>query len=249
MGIRARAPIVALCVALSLVASACGAATGIPEWARDEVDPQDARMLEREREANAAALETLIARTQARHDAAAAEVEAERLPDLPMEVVLPHENTHAQDRDPGTVLRSTLQSLHDDGPHAVLGAIVVAPSRTASSLVGFRVEDLNPDAEWLASSGIRRGDVIQQVNGRQIVMPDAFMQVWNALPTVDRVEVVLLRDGETVHVQWDVVEDEIAAESTDDPTSATETGTETGTLDSANGVDTNDGDDAAVTHR
>lgn len=155
-----------------------------------------------ERDANLAALDEL--RQRALQNADAQPPEAEPDPNALEVVVLTPEAPSALTED-GALKRSAVLAFVEQGPHAVLGTVRLVPARTESgSVQGFRVDALLPGSGFVEAGGIRVGDVIASVNGRSIVLPDAFVAVWEELPTADSLSVEIVRDGERSRLEWPI---------------------------------------------
>lgn len=152
-----------------------------------------------EREANRAALMEIQSRETPQRP--------EAINDAPPVVVLRPERPSALD-DNGALRRTAVDAFLAQGPHAVLGAAALAPARNgAGSVLGFRIESINADGAFLTAAGLQPGDVITKVNGQSIVLPDQFMDAWEAMDDADELRVEVLRDGEEMVLEWPIAED------------------------------------------
>lgn len=161
-----------------------------------------------ERERNQAALETLADRGEQQ-----AHVE---VPELPTVVLTPaEEDTRreaAQEPVPegqgeptdAVIRRSELLTFLEAGPHRLLTAVLVEPVMDEDRFRGFRVEAVQPG--MLRASGLRVGDVVMSVNGRDISRPEGFIRVWESVASADHIDVDIVRDGQAQTLSWAIVE-------------------------------------------
>jgi hypothetical protein len=163
-----------------------------------------------ERERNQAALETLADRGEQ-----PAHVE---VPELPTVVLTPsaepaapgtqaaHEAAPEGPGEPGdgVIRRSELLTFLEAGPHRLLTSVLVEPVMEEDRFRGFRVEAVQPGV--LRASGLRVGDVVTSVNGRDISRPEGFIRVWESVASADHLDVDIVRDGRARTLSWAIVE-------------------------------------------
>jgi hypothetical protein len=168
-----------------------------------------------EQDANRAALVELRARGQAERAAAALDESASgsgavavgEVPVLPTLVLAPDRGPSAL-TDAGALRRSGITTFCAGGPHMVLGAVEMLPASVDGRVVGFAMQSIHTErGAWLLAAGVQEGDVVTRVNGRSILMPDAFMEIWESLPEADEISVRLLRNGEELDLSWPVVDE------------------------------------------
>lgn len=185
-------------ILLSLTLCACaGTSASLPD---DSVLGGEGRT-EHERELNRAALEELRERA----------VDAPERPTEPNDglavVVLEPERPSAL-TEAGALKRSAVLEFLELGPHALLGAVTLEPARTQSgSAQGFRIAELHEGSAFLTEAGLQRGDIVSEVNGRSILLPDAFIEVWEGMADAPELRVDVLRDGEELVLEWPIDDD------------------------------------------
>lgn len=185
-----------LIVPLALLA--LGACSGATNTLPDEPILRGEGRSAQERELNRAALEELRQRT-------AESPPAQSAPDDALEVVVLQPERDSALTDDGALKRSAVLAFVELGPHALLGAVTMVPARTDSgSARGFELVEFLEGGGFLAEGGLRPGDVVTAVNGRSILLPDAFMAVWESLDEAESLSVELLRDGEEMTLEWPI---------------------------------------------
>lgn len=143
----------------------------------------------REQELNRLALLELMARADQQAEAEPQDPIAA----LPVVVAVPPSAITPE----GRLTQAALAELLEAGPHAILGLTEWTPARQQDRAFGLVLGTPNYGEEIIARLGLRTGDVIRQVNGESVLLPDAFMRVWDGLASVDAIEIVYLRDGES----------------------------------------------------
>jgi hypothetical protein len=116
----------------------------------------------------------------------------------------------------GELKRTFVVAFWQEGPHAILGAADLVPGRRGERLLGLEVQTIHEDGEFLRAAGLQEGDIITAVNGRSIVLPDHFMEVWDALPERTSIEVDIERGEESLQLVWPILDDTASA-STHEP--------------------------------
>ena len=101
----------------------------------------------------------------------------------------------------GSIDRSGLVSLIDQGLGRLLSLIQLEPTLAQGQFGGFRVESVHPD--W-QHAGLRTGDVILRVNGQAIERPDQAVAVYESLRTASEVRLRLLRDGQPAELRFQI---------------------------------------------
>lgn len=180
----------ACCILAALIgpASACAPSfeqlVGEPSVFQQD-DPE--RRSPREQELNRLALLELMARA----DQQAQAEPHDPMPVLPVVVARPPSPITPD----GVLTQAGLADLLQAGPHAILGLTDWAPARQQDRALGLVLGTPNYGDEIIQQLGLRTGDIIRQVNGESVLLPDAFMRAWDALASADQIEIVYLRDG------------------------------------------------------
>jgi type II secretory pathway component PulC len=99
-------------------------------------------------------------------------------------------------RPPATIYRSELELALSRGPGFLLGQLAPEPYRLSGRFVGWEITRIFPDLPQLCADGcdLQVGDVILSVNGDRLETPQAFSNMIDALPSMDRLVVKSLRD-------------------------------------------------------
>jgi hypothetical protein len=161
-----------------------GQSGGLEEDEPERRDP-------REQELNRQALQVLVERSRA--EELAENASPDPLAALPVVVALPPSAITPE----GELSQRALMDLLAAGPHAILGLTEWTPARQQDRAFGLTLGTPNYGQDIVARIGLRTGDVIRQVNGESVLIPDAFMRAWDGLNTADVIEIVYIRDGET----------------------------------------------------
>jgi hypothetical protein len=135
----------------------------------------------------------------------------EGVPVLPLVVTAPESAL----TESGELKRSFVLSFLQRGPHALLAAVELVPGRIDGRLLGLQVQSIRESGEFLTEAGISPGDIILSVNGEEVLFPDQFMQIWEAVPGADTLTVRLLRDGNTQTLEWTIFDDSEVAVNAD----------------------------------
>lgn len=166
-----------------------------------------------EAQRNREALLELRARGVAERAAAAergegsGDASARAIPELPTVVLAPERGPSALTAE-GALRREALVAFHARGPHALLGTVELAPGYVDGRVVGLLVRSIDArDGAWAEAGGLRVGDIVTRVNGRQISMPDNFVAVWDALPMATDLRVSLRRGDEVLDLGWAIVDE------------------------------------------
>jgi hypothetical protein len=183
----------ALALALAVALGACAPSI------RDDDDRPGSD--DEEREANNAALHELFERGEpARSDRLAGEGDGgDELPVLPVTVLEPP--PAAAETGEGVIDRSQLLRYIEQGPHHLLSSVQVAPVMEETAFRGFVVEGVADNGPY-ADSGLRVGDVVTAVNGRDISQPQQFIDVWDAMRDARRLDVDIIRGAEARTLSW-----------------------------------------------
>jgi hypothetical protein len=83
--------------------------------------------------------------------------------------------------------------------------VTVTPIQENEEFVGFRLDTLFEDHVLFAEGEIRKGDIVQRVNGLPIGRPEQFMKVWDALKGRRALTVHIIRSGRPLIVNWVIV--------------------------------------------
>ena len=109
--------------------------------------------------------------------------------------------------DAGELKRSFVISFWQRGPHALLGAVELVPGRVEGRLLGLQVQAIHESGEFLTEAGIVPGDIIMSVNGEDVIFPEQFMELWDAMPEANTLTVRLLRGENTQTLEWPIIDD------------------------------------------
>jgi hypothetical protein len=132
----------------------------------------------------------------------------EGMPPLPLVVTAPESAL----TDAGELKRSFVISFWQRGPHALLGSVELVPGRVDGRLLGLQVQAIGESGGFLTEAGILPGDIIMSVNGEDVIFPEQFMELWDAMPDAEQLTVRLLRGEDVQTLQWPIVDDsEVAA--------------------------------------
>jgi S1-C subfamily serine protease len=93
--------------------------------------------------------------------------------------------------------------------------VELVPGRIDGRLLGLQVQSIRESGEFLTEAGISPGDIILSVNGEEVLFPEQFMQIWEAVPGADTLTVRLLRDGNTQTLEWTIFDDSEVAVNAD----------------------------------
>jgi type II secretory pathway component PulC len=105
-----------------------------------------------------------------------------------------------------SVARDVFDGWLDRGPQYLLSQVVPLPVTVERRFVGFRLSRWFPAHPDVTEGTLRRGDVIQRVNGRSVEHPDQFLFVWKQLHGAAAVVIEGQRDGAPLKVTLDVVD-------------------------------------------
>lgn len=160
---------------------------------------------DREAELNQQALLELRERGAAERAAAAQADAARAVPELPTQVLRPITGPPAL-TPAGDLRRDAVVAFHALGPHALLGAVELIPAQRDGSTIGFTLGQIQPGGAFISEAGLQTGDIVRRVNGRSIVLPDDFMEVFDTLPEADELVVDVLRGQEELELRWAIVD-------------------------------------------
>ncbi len=197
-----RIPVIVLLFALS----AAGCAPAFEARGEDSILDGEGRDPD-EREANRSALEALRTRAESiPTDGSGTASEPERPaigPEgLPVVSVGPAEA--AGGPADGSIRRAEIEAFVAQGPHALLGVVELAPFRRGDEAVGYELRGFLPGSGFLLAGGFLPGDIVQRVNGRNVLMPDEFMAAWTEVATRDTLTVDFVREGEELTFEWPI---------------------------------------------
>lgn len=100
------------------------------------------------------------------------------------------------DREPGAIYRSEVEQALARGPGYLLAQLGPEPFRISGKFVGWEITRIFPDEPGLCRDAcdLQVGDVILSVNGDPLETPQAFSNMVDALPRLDRLVVKSIRD-------------------------------------------------------
>ena len=93
------------------------------------------------------------------------------------------------------------ESLKD--VHQLLSQVRIRPHFTDGVADGLAVSNIKPRSIF-ARMGLRNGDVVQGLNGRNIQTPDDVMEVYQRLKSGSRVTVQVMRNGEEKIINYQI---------------------------------------------
>jgi hypothetical protein len=108
---------------------------------------------------------------------------------------------------PGDFLieRKVYDKMLDRGPSYFVRQIKVKAVVINDEFIGFRLLELFPFEPYFKEGEIRRGDIVQQVNGLPIGRPEQFMAAWTGLKSRSQLEIQLIRNGRRLLVTWNII--------------------------------------------
>ena len=83
--------------------------------------------------------------------------------------------------------------------------VSVTPIEENEEFVGFRLDTLFEDHVLFTEGEIRRGDIVQRINGLPIGRPEQFMKVWDGLKDRGTLTLQIVRSGQPLIINWVVV--------------------------------------------
>lgn len=84
--------------------------------------------------------------------------------------------------------------------------VSVTPIKEHEEFLGFRLDTLFEDHVLFTEGEIRRGDVVQRINGLPIGRPEQFMRVWDGLSKRTTLTLQILRGGQPLVLNWVIVD-------------------------------------------
>jgi len=86
-----------------------------------------------------------------------------------------------------------------------LGKVKIMPQADAGSnkLKGFKVDNV-PSGSIIEEAGIKNGDIIYSVQGRQLTSMQDALEMFNKVQNQSRLEVVLMRDNKPVTLNYEI---------------------------------------------
>ena len=83
--------------------------------------------------------------------------------------------------------------------------VSVTPIEENDEFVGFRLDTLFEDHVLFTEGEIRKGDIVQRINGLPIGRPEQFMRVWDGLKGRQSLTLQILRSGQPLVINWVIV--------------------------------------------
>ena len=148
------------------------------------------------RASNIEALEELTGRTDVRPSATA------NLPILPVTVVTPPPTL--AELGEGEIDRDAFVQFIEEGPPQVFQAMLLAPVLRADNFAGFRIESIAATSGPITTCGLRAGDIVTSINGRDISRVEGFLQVWESMRSADHLQVDIIRGGNARTLAWQI---------------------------------------------
>jgi general secretion pathway protein C len=87
--------------------------------------------------------------------------------------------------------------------HQLLSQVRIRPHFTDGVADGLAVSNIKPGSLF-ARMGLRNGDIVQGLNGRNIQTPDDVMEVYQRLKSGSRITVQVMRDGEEKIINYQI---------------------------------------------
>lgn len=100
----------------------------------------------------------------------------------------------------GSVARAELLKVLDQGPAAFLAGVELSPFFREQRFAGWEIVKFWPADPRFAAVDLQPGDVITTVNGREIMKPQHFFEVWSELR--DASEIVV--KGQRANVRFEL---------------------------------------------
>lgn len=88
-------------------------------------------------------------------------------------------------------------------PSAIYKGARFGPLLENDKIVGYKLYQVEPSHVFYAL-GARSGDVIKSANGYPLGDTDRMFELWRAVPGMDKVDVVIDRDGKELHYQFHI---------------------------------------------
>ncbi len=108
---------------------------------------------------------------------------------------------------PGIVRRSALVHLIDAGLPRWLQGVEGDRMLAHHRFQGWLIKSLHPGDSCYQAIDLRRGDVVQKVNGKSIEKPEQAFDVAESLRTAPAIVVDFLRDGKTTRLTIAIADD------------------------------------------
>lgn len=146
-------------------------------------------------EANQEALDTLNARGEVPPD-------REDRPVLPVTVLEPPPT--AAELGEGEIQRGDLIAFLNEGPPQIFQALHLSPVLSGSEFAGFSIVSIEVESGPIAESGLREGDVVTAINGRDISRVEMFLEVWESMESAEQLNIDYVRDGRARTLAWHI---------------------------------------------
>jgi hypothetical protein len=112
----------------------------------------------------------------------------------------------------GRIDRAVLDRVLDAGPGVFLAGLEVDADVEGKRFHGWRVVSFFPQDPRYAGVDLVPGDLVVRVNGRVIVRPEHFQEVWDGLRRANALVVEITRGGERFLLQYAIVDKPPASE-------------------------------------
>jgi hypothetical protein len=106
----------------------------------------------------------------------------------------------------GSIDRAALDTVLDAGPAAFLAGLEVDADVDGNKFHGWRVVSFMPRDPRYAAVDIVPGDLVVRVNGRVIVRPEHFQEVWEGLRGAAKLIVEVSRGPERFLLEYAIVD-------------------------------------------
>ena len=123
-------------------------------------------------------------------------------PALPVTVLEPPPT--AAELGVGEIQRSDLVAFMSDGPPQIFQALHLSPVMNDSRFSGFSIDSIEVQSGPIAESGLREGDVVTAINGRDISRLDMFLAIWDSMESADELNIDYVRDGRARTLVWHI---------------------------------------------
>jgi S1-C subfamily serine protease len=104
----------------------------------------------------------------------------------------------------GSLGRTEVVELVDEGLGSFLQRVSLEPSLEKGRFQGFRIVSLQP-ADFWSQVDLQAGDVVTQVNGKSIEVPESAFEIFESLRTAAELRVWLVRDGKPKELVFPIV--------------------------------------------
>ena len=107
---------------------------------------------------------------------------------------------------PYAIKRADLNAALKHGPSWPLRLAQLRPAFDGGRFLGYEILSFGPDCTEKMRERLREGDILVGVNKQSIARPEDYMSIWTELPNQPSLVLTMLRDGQSVDLEWPIVE-------------------------------------------